>query len=72
VATQSAERRIHDRLQEASARQPDPLCERDHEIDIDPLDIDVIYSERLEALAKEVVDQPPEIIGRMKTVIGEL
>ena len=34
-------------------------------------EINPVSGERLEALAKEVINQPPEIIERMKKVIGE-
>ena len=34
-------------------------------------EINPISGERLEALAKEVINQPPEIIERMKKVMGE-
>ena len=34
-------------------------------------EISPVSGERLEALAKEVINQPPEIIERMKKVMGE-
>jgi tripartite-type tricarboxylate transporter receptor subunit TctC len=34
-------------------------------------EINPVSGERLEALAKEVINQPPEIIERMKKVMGE-
>jgi tripartite-type tricarboxylate transporter receptor subunit TctC len=34
-------------------------------------EINPISGEKLEALAKEVINQPPEIIERMKKVMGE-
>ena len=34
-------------------------------------EINPVSSERLTALAKEVVDQPPEIVERVKTILGE-
>jgi tripartite-type tricarboxylate transporter receptor subunit TctC len=34
-------------------------------------EINPISGERLEALAREVISQPPEIIERMKKVMGE-
>ena len=34
-------------------------------------EINPVNGERLEALAKEVINQPPEIVERMKKVMGE-
>ena len=35
------------------------------------LDVDLLPSEELQALAKEVVMQPPEIIGQIRKLMGE-
>ena len=35
------------------------------------MEVAPVSGERLVALAKEVVDQPPDIIERMKKVMGE-
>jgi hypothetical protein len=35
------------------------------------LEIDPNFSDVLEKLAKEVVDQPPEIVGRMRQMLGK-
>jgi hypothetical protein len=34
------------------------------------LEIDPNFGDELEKLAKEVVDQPPEIVGRMRKMLG--
>jgi len=34
------------------------------------LEIDPNFSDELEKLAKEVVDQPPDIVGRMRQMLG--
>jgi hypothetical protein len=35
------------------------------------LDPELIHGSELESLAKEVLQQPPEVIGLMKSVMGE-
>jgi len=35
------------------------------------LDVDLLVGEELQALAKEVIVQPPEIIGQIRKLMGE-
>ena len=35
------------------------------------MDVELITGEETEALAKEVVNQPAEIVGRLKKLLGE-